>query len=257
MPRIGTKSRIVPRDSATINCPCTRASRPPLFSSPRINAHCGALTFSLEVAVSVVSIKKLTAEEWERGRNRCRIKNCCARTSARGLRVYFRAQKLWRIAPLWTVFDERGNGARLFLSFFWGVCLKLLASLTLWCPHVRESYDLEILLVCFSRIFKEIWKREYKEMERRGKIFKFLYVLSMQYLEWWSLKGKQREIIKENYASMKETNEVEFMLCFVVKRDTNYFSSFKHRSSCSLTLFYILNSSRNNCEDNARNCTHP
>lgn len=170
-------------------------------------------------------------------------------------RVFSRAETMKNRATLNRVWREGKWSAfvsLLFLSGLFEVVGKFDALMSP-CSRIVRSRNSS----CFSRIFKEIWKREYREMERRGKIFKFLYVLSMQYLEWWSLKGKQREIIKENYASMKETNEVEFMLCFVVKRDTNYFSSFKHRSSCSLALLYILNSSRNNCEDNARNCTHP
>lgn len=103
--------------------------------------------------------------------------------------MYFRAQKLCsnNRATLNAVFDERGNGARLFLSFFFPFFLRSLFEVVgkfdaLMSPFGNRTYDPEILLRAFRGYLEGYGNEgdyESGETETRRKIFKFLCVLSM------------------------------------------------------------------------------
>lgn len=102
---------------ATINCPCTRAS-PSLLPADQ---HGGALTFSLEVAVSAVLIKKLKggggggAREREKSVSNRELLRPNLRQ--RPPRVFSRAETMLE-QPRHAVFDEREMERVCFSPFF-------------------------------------------------------------------------------------------------------------------------------------------
>lgn len=174
---------------ATINCPCTRAS-PPLLPADQ---HGGALTFSLEVAVSVVLIKKLKGggrrrSEREREKSVSNRELLRPNLRQRPPRVFSRAEtmleeprhferRVWREGK-WSAFVSL-----LFFSFFLRSLFEVVGKFdALMSPFGNRTYDPEILLRAFRGYLEGYGNEgdyERGETETRRKIFKFLCVLSM------------------------------------------------------------------------------
>lgn len=174
---------------ATINCPCTRAS-PPLLPADQ---HGGALTFSLEVAVSVVLIKKLKGggrrrSEREREKSASNRELLRPNLRQRPPRVFSRAEtmleqprhferRVWREGK-WSAFVSL-----LFFSFFLRSLFEVVGKFdALMSPFGNRTYDPEILLRAFRGYLEGYGNEgdyERGETETRRKIFKFLCVLSM------------------------------------------------------------------------------
>lgn len=174
---------------ATINCPCTRAS-PPLLPADQ---HGGALTFSLEVAVSVVLIKKLKGggrrrSEREREKSVSNRELLRSNLRQRPPRVFSRAEtmleqprhferRVWREGK-WSAFVSL-----LFFSFFLRSLFEVVGKFdALMSPFGNRTYDPEILLRAFRGYLEGYGNEgdyERGETETRRKIFKFLCVLSM------------------------------------------------------------------------------
>lgn len=174
---------------ATINCPCTRAS-PPLLPADQ---HGGALTFSLEVAVSVVLIKKLKGggrrrSEREREKSVSNRELLRPNLRQRPPRVFSRAEtmleqprhferRVWREGK-WSAFVSL-----LFFSFFLRSLFEVVGKFdALMSPFGNRTYDPEILLRAFRGYLEGYGNEgdyERRETETRRKIFKFLCVLSM------------------------------------------------------------------------------
>lgn len=174
---------------ATINCPCTRAS-PPLLPADQ---HGGALTFSLEVAVSVVLIKKLKGggrrrSEREREKSVSNRELLRPNLRQRPPRVFSRAEtmleqprhferRVWREGK-WSAFVSL-----LFFSFFLRSLFEVVGKFdALMSPFGNRTYDPDILLRAFRGYLEGYGNEgdyERGEMETRRKIFKFLCVLSM------------------------------------------------------------------------------
>lgn len=174
---------------ATINCPCTRAS-PPLLPADQ---HGGALTFSLEVAVSVILIKKLKGggrrrSEREREKSVSNRELLRPNLRQRPPRVFSRAEtmleqprhferRVWREGK-WSAFVSL-----LFFSFFLRSLFEVVGKFdALMSPFGNRTYDPEILLRAFRGYLEGYGNEgdyERGETETRRKIFKFLCVLSM------------------------------------------------------------------------------
>lgn len=174
---------------ATINCPCTRVS-PPLLPADQ---HGGALTFSLEVAVSVVLIKKLKGggrrrSEREREKSVSNRELLRPNLRQRPPRVFSRAEtmleqprhferRVWREGK-WSAFVSL-----LFFSFFLRSLFEVVGKFdALMSPFGNRTYDPEILLRAFRGYLEGYGNEgdyERGETETRRKIFKFLCVLSM------------------------------------------------------------------------------
>lgn len=174
---------------ATINCPCTRAS-PPLLPADQ---HGGALTSSLEVAVSVVLIKKLKGggrrrSEREREKSVSNRELLRPNLRQRPPRVFSRAEtmleqprhferRVWREGK-WSAFVSL-----LFFSFFLRSLFEVVGKFdALMSPFGNRTYDPEILLRAFRGYLEGYGNEgdyERGETETRRKIFKFLCVLSM------------------------------------------------------------------------------
>lgn len=174
---------------ATINCPCTRASLPLLPA----DQHGGALTFSLEVAVSVVLIKKLKGggrrrSEREREKSVSNRELLRPNLRQRPPRVFSRAEtmleqprhferRVWREGK-WSAFVSL-----LFFSFFLRSLFEVVGKFdALMSPFGNRTYDPEILLRAFRGYLEGYGNEgdyERGETETRRKIFKFLCVLSM------------------------------------------------------------------------------
>lgn len=150
---------------ATINCLCTRAS-PPLLPADQ---HGGALTFSLEVAVSVVLIKKLKGG----GRRRSEREREIGVESGivapepppeASACIFARRNYARTTAPLWTPCLTRGEMERVcfspffflfFEEFVWSCWQVWRFDVPVREPYVRSRNSSS----CFSRIFRGIWKR--------------------------------------------------------------------------------------------------
>lgn len=173
---------------ATINCPCTRAS-PPLLPADQ---HGGALTFSLEVAVSVVLIKKLKGggrrrSEREREKSASNRELLRPNLRQRPPRVFSRAEtmleqprhferRVWREGK-WSAFVSL-----LFFSFFLRSLFEVVGKFdALMSPFGNRTYDPEILRAFRGYLEGYGNEGDYErgETETRRKIFKFLCVLSM------------------------------------------------------------------------------
>lgn len=174
---------------ATINCSCTRASLPLLSA----DQHGGALTFSLEVAVSVVLIKKLKGggrrrSEREREKSASNRELLRPNLRQRPPRVFSRAEtmleqprhferRVWREGK-WSAFVSL-----LFFSFFLRSLFEVVGKFdALMSPFGNRTYDPEILLRAFRGYLEGYGNEgdyERGETETRRKIFKFLCVLSM------------------------------------------------------------------------------
>lgn len=174
---------------ATINCPCTRAS-PPLLPADQ---HGGALTFSLEVAVSVVLIKKLKGggrrrSEREREKSVSNRELLRPNLRQRPPRVFSRAEtmleqprhferRVWREGK-WSAFVSL-----LFFSFFLRSLFEVVGKFdALMSPFGNRTYDPDILLRAFRGYLEGYGNEgdyERGETETQRKIFKFLCVLSM------------------------------------------------------------------------------